>query len=120
VLGQHRSQSDDEHLALLEEPADMLRGPQLTALKQLDLATRDGEIVFAHVRLLLFESSRRPGLKHPVRPHLAPQRERPPELDSDHRPCLRAPARLQHHAQHTIDAEPGVARGGRRSIWLGR
>jgi len=26
VLGQHRSQSDDEHLALLEEPADMLRG----------------------------------------------------------------------------------------------
>src|SRR5215470_16569586 len=63
VLGQHRSQSDDEHLALLVEAADMLRGPQLTVLKRLDLAARDGQSVFAHVRLLLFESSRGPGAR---------------------------------------------------------
>jgi hypothetical protein len=48
------------HLALLVEAADMLRGPQLPALKQLDLAARHGQSVFAHVRLLVFESSRAP------------------------------------------------------------
>jgi hypothetical protein len=41
-------------------------------------------------------------------PDLAPQRERPLELDPDPRPRLRAPARLQHHAQDAVDAEPGV------------
>jgi len=44
------SQSNDEHLALLVEAADMLRGLQLTALKRLDLAARDGQSIFAHVR----------------------------------------------------------------------
>src|SRR5262245_48949106 len=60
VIAQYRSQSDDEHLALLVEAADVLCGPQLTVLKRLDLAARDGQSVFAHVRLLLFESKPRP------------------------------------------------------------
>src|SRR5437870_1396102 len=50
----------------------------------------------------------------PRAPDLAPQRERPPELDPDLRPRLSTPARLQHHAQDAVDAEPGGARGGRR------
>src|SRR5439155_27386851 len=43
--------------------------------------------------------------------NLAPQRERPPELDPDLRPRLRAPVRVQHHAQDAVDAEPGVPEG---------
>jgi len=39
---------------------------------------------------------------------LAPERERPFELDSDLTPRLRAPVRVQHHAQEAVDAEPGV------------
>jgi hypothetical protein len=35
----------------------------------------------------------------PGTPNLAPQCERPPELDPDHRPRLRAPARVQHLSQ---------------------
>ena len=60
VVSQHCRQRDGEHLTLLVEAANMLRGLQLTTLKQLDLAARDGQRVFAHVRLLLFESSRGP------------------------------------------------------------
>src|SRR5207249_7798775 len=41
-------------------------------------------------------------------PDLAPQRERPLELDPDLSPHLRAPARVQHHAQNAVDPEPGV------------
>jgi len=41
----------------------MLRGAQLTVLKGLDLTARDGQSVFAHVRLLSFESSRGPGTR---------------------------------------------------------
>jgi hypothetical protein len=41
-------------------------------------------------------------------PDLAPQRERPLELDADVRPRLCAPVRVQHHAQDAVDAEPGV------------
>ena len=47
---------------------------------------------------------------------LAPQRERPPELDSDLRPRLCAPVRLQHHAQNAVDAEPGVPEAGVDSV----
>ena len=49
---------------------------------------------------------------------LAPQRGRLPELDTDHGPRLRAPARLQHHTQHSVDAEPGVTEARRRTISL--
>jgi hypothetical protein len=53
----------------------------------------------------------RGGLIEPPRPpNLTPQRERLLELGLDLRPRLRAPARVQHHAQHTVDAEPGVPR----------
>src|SRR5438034_3728665 len=45
-------------------------------------------------------------------PDLATQHERPPELDSGLRPCLRTAVRVQHHAQDAVDAEPGDARGG--------
>jgi hypothetical protein len=48
----------------------------------------------------------------PRTPDLAPERERPPELDANLRPRLRAPARVQHHAQDTVDAEPGVPEAG--------
>src|SRR4030095_9640587 len=48
----------------------------------------------------------------PRAPDLAPERERPPELDTDDGPRLRAPARVQHHAQQAVDAEPGVSRAG--------
>ncbi len=48
----------------------------------------------------------------PRAPDLAPQRERLPELDPDLRPRLRAPARLQHHAQNAADAEPGAPEAG--------
>src|SRR5262249_32634881 len=48
----------------------------------------------------------------PHAPDLAPQRERLPELDPDHRPRLRGPAGVRHHAQDTVDAEPeGVGVG---------
>jgi hypothetical protein len=48
----------------------------------------------------------------PRAPDLAPQRERTLELDPDHEPRLRAPARVQHHAQDAVDAEPGVPETG--------
>src|SRR4029453_5361507 len=41
---------------------------------------------------------------------LAPQRERLPELDPVHGPRLCAPARVHHHAQDAVDAEPGCQR----------
>ncbi len=41
---------------------------------------------------------------------LAPERERLCELCFDLWPCLRAPARVQHRAQHAVDAEPGCRR----------
>src|SRR5215471_3695043 len=43
-------------------------------------------------------------------PNLTPQRERPPELDPDLSPRLRAPACLQHHTEDAVDAEPGCQR----------
>jgi hypothetical protein len=48
----------------------------------------------------------------PRAPDLAPKRERLRELNSDLRPRLRAPARLQHHAQNAVDAEPEVPEAG--------
>src|SRR5690348_6912237 len=45
-------------------------------------------------------------------PDLAPKRERPPELDSNLRPRLRAPTRVQHHAQDAIEAKPGMPKAG--------
>ncbi len=57
----------------------------------------------------------RPGLVELRAPDLAPQRERPLELDSDLRPRLRAPVRVQHHAQDAVDAEPRMPEGGHRS-----
>jgi hypothetical protein len=45
-------------------------------------------------------------------PDLATQRERSPELDSDLRPRFRAPARVRHHAQDSVDAEPRVPEAG--------
>src|SRR5206468_1035626 len=48
----------------------------------------------------------------PRAPDLALQRERSLELDPDLRPRLGAPARLQHHAQDVVDAEPGVPGAG--------
>jgi len=44
----------------------------------------------------------------PVPSYPAPKRERTLELDPDLGPGLRAPARLEHHAQDAVDAEPGV------------
>jgi hypothetical protein len=45
-------------------------------------------------------------LVEPTRaPNLAPQRERPSELDPDHGPRLRAPTGVQHRAQDAVDAE---------------
>src|SRR5262249_6927584 len=35
-----------------------------------------------------------------------------PELDPDHRPRLRAPARVQHRAQNAVDVEPGMQESG--------
>jgi hypothetical protein len=49
----------------------------------------------------------------PRAPDLAPQRERFPQLDADLSPRLGAPARVQHHAQHAVDAEPGVPEAAR-------
>jgi hypothetical protein len=46
----------------------------------------------------------------PCAPKLTLQRERSLELGPDLRPRLRAPARLQHHVQHAVDAEPGCQR----------
>jgi hypothetical protein len=48
----------------------------------------------------------------PRAPDLAPQRERSLELDTDLRPCLRAPARAQYHAQDAVDTAPGVPEAG--------
>src|SRR4029453_15484725 len=36
----------------------------------------------------------------------------PSELHTDLSPRLRAPARVQHHAQNAVDAEPGVPEAG--------
>jgi hypothetical protein len=36
----------------------------------------------------------------------------PVGLDPDLRPHLSAPARVQHHPQDTVDAEPGVPEAG--------
>jgi len=44
----------------------------------------------------------------PRPPDLAPERERPPELDPDLSPRLRAPVLVQHRAQDTVDAKPRV------------
>src|SRR5262245_12993973 len=54
VVSQHRRQRGGEHLALLVEAADMLCGPQLTLLERLDLAARNSQGVFVHVRLLVW------------------------------------------------------------------
>src|SRR4029434_2522515 len=43
---------------------------------------------------------------------LAAQRDLLPKLDSDLSPRLRAPACVQHDAQHAVDAEPGVPEAG--------
>jgi hypothetical protein len=48
----------------------------------------------------------------PRPPDHAPQRERPPELDSDLGPRLGAPVRVEHHAQDAVDAEPGMPEAG--------
>ena len=56
----------------------------------------------------------------PRAPNLAPERERPPELDPDHGPRLRDPARMQHHAQDAVDAEPGVPEAGVGLVHLAR
>ena len=45
-------------------------------------------------------------------PDLAPQRERPPELDANDGPRLRAPSGVQHYPQGAVDAEPGVPEAG--------
>jgi hypothetical protein len=57
-------------------------------------------------------SARVDAVEPPRAPDLAPQRERLLELDSDLRPRLRAAARVQHHAQDAVDAEPGVPEAG--------
>ena len=48
----------------------------------------------------------------PRAPDLTPERERFPELDADVLPRLRAPARVQHHAQDAVDTEPRVPEAG--------
>ena len=66
-------------------------------------------------RLVLLPGPRsRHGLVEPPRaPDLTPHRQRPPELDADHGPRLRAPARLQHPAQDAADSGARGARDGR-------
>ena len=57
----------------------------------------------------------------PRAPNLTPERERLLELGFDLRPRLSTPARLQHHAQDAVDAEPGMSETGvgvARSIHL--
>jgi hypothetical protein len=46
------------------------------------------------------------------RQNLTPQHERLLELDADLSLRLGAPARVQHHPQDTVDAEPGVPEAG--------
>jgi hypothetical protein len=58
------------------------------------------------------EKSQTPHSPSPRAPDLAPQRERPSELDTHDGPGLRAPARVQHHAPDAVDAEPGVPEAG--------
>src|SRR5437016_5206716 len=48
----------------------------------------------------------------PRPPDLVPKRERLLELGLDLRPRLGAPARVQHHAQDAVDAEPGMPETG--------
>src|SRR5262249_50238673 len=38
--------------------------------------------------------------------------QRPPELNPDDGPLLRGPARVEHHAQAAVDAEPGMPEAG--------
>jgi hypothetical protein len=45
-------------------------------------------------------------------PNLTPERQRLRDLGLDLRPRLRAPVRVQHHAQDAVDAEPGVPETG--------
>jgi len=45
-------------------------------------------------------------------PDLAPQRVRLLELDADLCPRLRALPCVQHHAQDSVDAEPGMPEAG--------
>ena len=46
-------------------------------------------------------------MNHPARRiSLRTASERPPDLDPNLSPRLRVPARLQHHAHDTVDAEP--------------
>jgi len=45
-------------------------------------------------------------------PNLTPQHERLLELESDLSPRLRAPVRVEHHAQDAVDAEPEVPEAG--------
>ena len=51
-------------------------------------------------------------MNHPARLNLTPQRERLFELGLYVRPRLRAPARVQHHAQDAVNAEPEVPEAG--------
>ena len=47
-------------------------------------------------------------------PDRAPQREALHELDPNLSQRLSAPARVEHHAQHAVDAEPRVPEAGSR------
>jgi hypothetical protein len=59
------------------------------------------------------EESAVTSLVEPARPpDLTPECERLPELDADLGPRLRAPARMEHHAQDAVDAEPRVPEAG--------
>src|SRR4030095_7592848 len=63
------------------------------------------------VRMSGAESSRTP--RHaPAPPDLAPQRDRPLELDPDLGPPSALPVRVQYHAQDAVDAETGRADAG--------
>jgi hypothetical protein len=65
------------------------------------------------LRALLLWARFRHWLVEPARAlDLAPQSDRAPELDSDHGPCLRALACLEHHAQDAVDAEPEMPEAG--------
>jgi hypothetical protein len=58
------------------------------------------------------EKSQTPHSPSPRAPDLAPQRERPLELDADLRPGFRAPMLVQHYSEDAVDAEPGVPEAG--------
>jgi hypothetical protein len=55
--------------------------------------------------------------RHSVRaPDLTPQREGPPELDTNDEPGLGAPARMRNHAQDAVDADGGKFTRHGRSV----